>query len=93
MPDLFLLIAAGIILIVLGFLLVAFGIVRSAQESERLEGRRYPEDEEKKESRIRGGGVILIGPVPIIFGSDKRFALIAMILAIVLMVLAIFFLR
>jgi uncharacterized protein (TIGR00304 family) len=43
-----------------------------------------------KESRpeVRGGGVIMIGPVPIVFGSDAKWASFAIVLAIVLMVVA-----
>ncbi len=45
----------------------------------------------KKEegTRVQGGGVVLIGPIPIIFGSDARWATIAIALAIVLVVLTI----
>lgn len=43
---------------------------------------------EKLGKKVNGGGVIFIGPIPIIFGSDKRFAIIAILLAIVLMLLA-----
>ncbi len=42
----------------------------------------------KAESRIRGGGVIMLGPIPIIFGSDGESAKTAIILAIILMVLS-----
>ena len=38
---------------------------------------------------IKGGGVILIGPIPIIFGSDYKYAVIAMLLAIILIILVI----
>ncbi len=49
----------------------------------------------RKENQIRSekhyGGVILIGPIPIVFGSDKNQALNAVIFAIIiLMLLAIF---
>lgn len=33
--------------------------------------------------KVRGGGVILIGPIPIVFG-DARFAIYAMIFALIL---------
>ena len=43
-----------------------------------------------KEGReVRGGGVIMVGPVPIIFGSDMKWASIAIVLAIVLVVLTV----
>ncbi len=91
MSDWSFLITAGIILLMLGFFLIIISMMR--KESEKLESKMYPEDHEYKERRVKGGGVILIGPIPIVFGSDKRSALIAMILAIVLMLLSIFFLR
>ncbi len=90
MIDLTLLIAAGMMLIILGFFLVAIGMMRSAMER-RLEDRGSYQ--ELKEDGVKGGGVILIGPVPIVFGSDKRYALLLMILAIVLMLLAMLFLK
>lgn len=76
MPDLSFLIIFGIASIILGFFLVALGMMRSIQESE------------SSAEKVKGGGIILIGPIPIVFGSDKRYALILMILAVVLMLLA-----
>lgn len=37
---------------------------------------------------VKGGGVVMIGPIPIIFGSDAKWASIAIVLAIALVVLA-----
>ena len=71
------LILVGIGIILAGFLLVFLATAMSGERSE--EGRRRGE--------VRGGGVIMIGPIPIIFGSDARWASIAMVLAIVLIVL------
>ena len=42
--------------------------------------------------RGRGGGVIIIGPLPIVFASDKQSAKILLILAIVLVALLVGFL-
>jgi uncharacterized protein (TIGR00304 family) len=39
-------------------------------------------------NRVKGGGVILFGPFPIIFGTDKQSLKIAIVLAIVLMIIA-----
>ncbi len=46
-----------------------------------------------KKTRFKGsgGGVILIGPIPIVIGSDKRMTLI--LLALTLLVIVIFFLE
>jgi uncharacterized protein (TIGR00304 family) len=39
---------------------------------------------------VRGGGVIMIGPIPIIFGSDAKWTGVAIVLAIVLIVVVLF---
>ncbi len=88
MPDWSFLIVAGILLIIFGFFLIIFGMMRSARESEE---RGVGQETGKK--RVKGGGVILIGPIPIVFGTDKKYALALMVLAIVLMLLAIIFLK
>ncbi len=64
------LILAGMGLILIGFLLVFIGTIISA-----LGG----------EGDVEGGGVIMIGPIPIVFGTSRGAAGMAMILAILLM--------
>jgi len=66
-----LLILTGMGMILLGFLLVFIGAMLST-----LEGG----------GEVEGGGVIMIGPVPIVFGTGRG-ATTAMILAAILMVL------
>ncbi len=83
MPDFAFLIVIGILLITLGLLLIISGTMR-AKESD---------GKEMTQEKIKGGGVILIGPVPIVFGTDKRYAFLLIILAIVLMLLAVLYLR
>jgi len=73
MPDLVLF---GIAIIFAGFLVVLLGMITSGMSSE--EGERM---------EVRGGGVILIGPIPIVFGSDAKWASIAIVLAIILIVI------
>ena len=41
--------------------------------------------------QVRGGGVVMIGPVPIMFGTDKQSARILMLLGIVLMIILLLF--
>jgi uncharacterized protein (TIGR00304 family) len=41
--------------------------------------------------QVRGGGVVMIGPVPIVFGTDKESVRILMLLGIVLMVVLLLF--
>jgi uncharacterized protein (TIGR00304 family) len=64
----------SIVLIAIGVLLI---FIDSLRESRR-EGRR-----------VEAGGVLIIGPLPIVFGTSERVARIVLILAIILTVLAI----
>ncbi len=66
------LVLGGIVLIFVGFLLVFLGTLISA-----LGG----------EGDVEGGGVIMIGPIPIVFGTSRGAVTIASILALLLMVL------
>ncbi len=91
MPELTL-VTVGVILIFLGsFILIFWTITQSVETGAGL--KEEMNLSETKGEKIKGGGVIMIGPLPIVFGTDKKYALIAIILAIVLMMLAIVFLR
>ena len=68
------LIFVGIGIILVGFLVVFLAAVMSGMSSGEGEGR----------NKVKGGGVIMIGPIPIIFGSDAKWASVAIVLAIVL---------
>jgi uncharacterized protein (TIGR00304 family) len=61
----------GILLVLLGFGAVVLSIAASARN---------------EEAKVRGAGVVMVGPIPIIFGSDAKWASIAVALAIVLVV-------
>ena len=37
--------------------------------------------------KVKGGGVVIIGPIPIIFGTDKESVRIILVLSIILMIL------
>lgn len=78
----------GIICIVFAMLLGFIGVasrtlyfpMRSDESEKQIEFA-----ERKVEKKI--GGVVLIGPVPIAFGSDIKMVIIAIILAIILIVI------
>lgn len=38
--------------------------------------------EKKGDSRVRGGGILFIGPIPIIFGTDRESVKVVILLAI-----------
>lgn len=67
-----LLIAIAFILISIGMLLVIIGNLKSSEKS----------------SRIEGGGVIVVGPIPIVIGTSERASKALMVLAIVLTLVA-----
>jgi len=41
--------------------------------------------------KVRGGGAVIIGPVPIVFGTDKESVRIILVLSIVLVALLLVF--
>ncbi|MFX1518665.1 MAG: TIGR00304 family protein [Promethearchaeota archaeon] len=81
------LILLGIILIIVGSLFIFLEIIMNILGEKGEKSKEKEEKPKKTKSKIRGGGVVLIGPIPIIFGSDKNFLIIAVILAIVLMLI------
>lgn len=71
----------GIVAVILGMLLIFIGTAfQSSGKTEDSEG-----------VKVSTGGVILIGPIPIIFGNDKNMVFITVIGAIIIMALAYFF--
>lgn len=66
------LVIAGIIVIFIGIILILVGTALQSTS---------------KNAEVRTGGVILIGPIPIIFGNDRSLIIGAMIFAVVIMVL------
>ena len=65
------LVLAGVLVVFLGFGLIVVSMLSQAR---------------KEGGEAKGGGVVMIGPVPIIFGSDIKWASVAIVLAIVLIV-------
>ncbi len=66
------LVALGILLIFAGFAIIFVAMILSASSEPSSEGR------------VRGGGVVMIGPIPLVFGSDMKWASVAIVLALVL---------
>ena len=78
-------ITLGFLLVFIGILVILAGMLSMAYHTWKTGG----DGVEKPETGVRGGGVIMIGPVPIIFGSDVTALKPVMILAVVLMVIAV----
>ncbi len=63
----------GVLLVLIGFILLIIGLLR----------------ESSRETRVEGGGVIIVGPIPIVFGSSQRVSMLLLVLAIILTLLSI----
>lgn len=70
----------GLLLFIVGMFLMMLGALREASKAK--------ESGQGGEEKVEAGGVVLIGPVPIVFGTSQRIAKIVLILAIVLTILA-----
>ena len=74
MPTAQELISLGFTIIVLGFAVVFIAVLLMAIRGVRTGGK------------MKGGGAILVGPIPIVFGTDRESMKIILILAIILTV-------
>ncbi|MGI6482048.1 MAG: TIGR00304 family membrane protein [Methanobacterium sp.] len=72
----------GIAVVIAGMLLTFIGtaILSSGKNN----------NQESNNSKVSTSGVILIGPIPIIFGNDKNMIAVTILGAIILMVIAYF---
>ncbi len=68
---------AGFLLIFIGFIIVFLAILLSFLRAVNLR------------NKVKGGALIMIGPIPIVFGTDKETVKILLVLSIILIALAI----
>ena len=74
-------------LIPIGFIIVLIGVVII------ISGAILSTFNQGQDSKIETGGVILIGPIPIIFGNSKPLILISIVGALILMIVYFFISR
>ena len=81
----------GVICIVLAFFmyLFAFSVGFRCNDLDEFEDNNF----KSKKTSIKGGGVVLIGPIPIIFGSNWKITVLMVLLAIILIILSVFVLK
>ncbi len=73
---------SGVALIVLGFLA---GFAALATGGTWEEGRPLPENRNDKDRpQARYGGLVMIGPIPIAFGSDRTLTIVMMLAGMVI---------
>lgn len=65
----------GFLLIVAGIIVIVTAIIFASRGS-------------AKKGRVRGAGIIMIGPIPIIFGTDKKSVKTVLALALALTIIA-----
>jgi uncharacterized protein (TIGR00304 family) len=66
----------GSTLVFVGFAIVIIAIILLFLKNAKIE-----------KGKVKGGGVVIIGPIPIIFGTDKESVKIILVLSIILMIL------
>lgn len=67
----------GLLLIFLGFLVAVIGMALTFLSGNRRDGK----------GKVAGGGLIMIGPIPILFGTEKKWVVLMAIMAIAVMAL------
>lgn len=79
----------GVILIFISILLFIFGFAIGKEDYFNEQFERTPKIKDKK--TVRSGGVVLIGPIPILFGSNWKITLTMMILAVIIILITFLF--
>jgi len=71
----------GIVFVFISILLFIYGFAGATTGSIDLQFEKNRQNTKSKKI-VKGGGVVLIGPIPIVFGSNWKIAIIMMVLAI-----------
>jgi len=80
--DRLLLIHLGILLIIIGFFLISFGIITySIQNKDKTED----DIDKKDESKVSFSGIVMIGPIPIVFGNSPVLVILSVLILILMM--------
>lgn len=74
----------AIILMTFSFLLLIWSGKRTEEEGDMHEKKRPEEEwrEEERPAQIKGSAVVMIGPIPLVVGSDSRTTLLMMLIAL-----------
>lgn len=81
----------GFVFIFIAILSFVFGFT-SYIKPENIKSEN-DELQSKKKTSIKGGGIVLIGPIPIIFGSNWKIVIVLVIIAIILIFITFFTLK
>jgi uncharacterized protein (TIGR00304 family) len=82
----------GFVFIFMAILLFMFGFATYVVGPDEFQAE-HEEYQPRKKTSVKGGGVVLIGPIPIIFGSNWKIAIILTIATIIFIIVAFFAFR
>jgi uncharacterized protein (TIGR00304 family) len=74
-----------------GYELVGWDEFQRDNNGEGKQKGQPGQPQKARKSRIEGGGVVLIGPIPIVFGSNQKLTLLIVIVTFAIMVVAMLF--
>jgi uncharacterized protein (TIGR00304 family) len=76
------------LLIFFGLLLITAGLlILFIPHKEPESGELTDKEEPKTGARVNGGAVIMIGPIPVVMGSDSKTALLMILMALAIMLI------
>ena len=73
------LIFLGIILMFIGFFMITLGMILPNTVTKE-------NHEEQKENNVKYSGIVMIGPIPIVFGNSPTLMIISILIAILMIV-------
>lgn len=79
----------GFLFIFISILVFFFGFLGNFQQQDIETGNKILEP--SKKTSIKGGGVVLIGPIPIVFGSNWKITVLLMVLTIIIILISFFY--
>ena len=76
-------------LMAIGLALIAIGLIALLwPEGKKDEiGQKVQQKENVERAKVKGGAIVMIGPVPIIMGSDYRSTILMMLIALAIMII------
>jgi len=80
MADLAVIYSAGVTLVIVGVIVIVVAVILASVGGGKRQG---------EEGDVHAAGVIMIGPIPIIFGTDKKSVKSVLALTLALMVVAV----
>jgi uncharacterized protein (TIGR00304 family) len=75
-----------LLLLAIGLFLIALGLILMLWP-ERNQERTIHQTDQDVNRKVKGGAVIMIGPIPVLVGSDSKTAMILMLLALCMMII------